>query len=266
MGRLDGKVAIVTGAAAGIGRATTLKMAAEGAAVLAADINGPGVEAVVAQVREAGGAAEAFTVDVSDEAAAAAMVDTAVRAFGKLDVLHNNAAATGDTVNRDRGITDLPLDVWQRAMQVNLDGVFFGIRHALPHLCAAGGGAIINTSSDSAVSGDLQYAAYGASKGGVDSLTLYVAVMYGKQNIRCNAIAPGLVVTANARTKMPPDTLAAFERHHLLPRLGDPTDIANLAAFLASDEAAWITGQVIRVDGGLLSQNPTVAYFREVSS
>lgn len=260
--RLAGKSAIVTGAANGIGRATAVRMAAEGAAVLVADIDAAGAGRVVDEIRAAGGTAEPFGVDVASEEQVKAMVATAVAAFGRLDVLHNNAAATGDTVDRDRGIADLPLDVWRRAMAVNLDGVFFGIRYALPHLIEVGGGAIINTSSDSAIGGDLQYAAYGTAKGGVDSLTYYVAVMYGKQNVRCNAIAPGLVVTPNARTKMPPDVLAAFERHHLLPRLGDPTDIANLAVFLASDEASWITGQVIRVDGGLMRQNPTVAYFR----
>lgn len=269
MPRLAGKAAIVTGAANGIGRATALAMAREGAAVLVADLDGAAAAAAAAriaadeQVTRSGGRAEPFEVDVADEAAVQAMVEQAVRTFGKLNILHNNAAATGDTVNRDRGIVDLPLDVWRRTMQVNVDGVFFGIRHALPHLLAAGGGSIINTSSDSAASGDLQYAAYGASKGAVESLTYYVAVMYGKQNVRCNAIAPGLVVTANARTKMSPQTLDVFERHHLLPRLGDPTDVAHLAVFLASDEAAWITGQVIRVDGGLLRQNPTVAYFRD---
>jgi NAD(P)-dependent dehydrogenase (short-subunit alcohol dehydrogenase family) len=268
MGRLAGKAAIVTGAANGIGRATAIAMAAEGAAVLVADLDGAGAAAVAAQiaaddgVRDGGGQALAFQLDVSDEDAVATMVGTAVDAFGRLDVLHNNAAATGDTVNRDRGIADLPLDVWRRAFQVNVDGVFYGIRHALPHLVRAGGGSIINTSSDSAASGDLQYAAYGASKGAVDSLTYYVAVMHGKQNIRCNAIAPGLVITANARTKMSQETFEVFERHHLLPRLGDPTDVAHLAVFLASDESSWITGQVIRVDGGLLRQNPTVAHFR----
>lgn len=268
MPRLAGKAAIVTGAANGIGRATAATMAAHGASVLVADLDGAAAAAAAAEiaaderVARSGGRAEPFAVDVADEAAVQAMVDHAVTTFGRLDILHNNAAATGDTVNRDRGIIDLPLEVWRRAMQVNLDGVFFGIRHALPHLLAAGGGSIINTSSDSAASGDLQYAAYGASKGAVESLTYYVAVMYGKQNIRCNAIAPGLVVTANARTKMSPETLEVFERHHLLPRLGEPDDIAHLAVFLASDEAAWITGQVIRVDGGLLRQNPTVAYFR----
>jgi NAD(P)-dependent dehydrogenase (short-subunit alcohol dehydrogenase family) len=264
MGRLEGKAAIVTGSASGIGKATAIAMAAEGAAVMVADMNGGGAEEVVEQIRLANGTAEPWTVDVADEGAVAAMVSGAVSAFGRLDILHNNAADTGDVVDRDRGLIDLPVDVWRRTMQVNLDGMFFGIKYVLPHLISAGGGSIINTSSASAARGDLLYAAYGTSKGGVESLTRYTAVMYGKDGVRCNAIAPGVVLTDNARTKLSPEIIGTMERHQLLQRLGEPLDIAKMAVFLASDDAAWVTAQVIRVDGGLLSQNPTVPYFRDL--
>jgi NAD(P)-dependent dehydrogenase (short-subunit alcohol dehydrogenase family) len=261
MGRLQDKVAIVTGSAGGIGRATALKMAVEGARVVVADILGEGAEAVVGEIVGTGGVAVAYQLDLGVIEQVAPLIDFAVTTFGRLDVLHNNAAAT-DQVMDDHDVATIDLSVWERTLAVNLRGTMLACRAAIPVLIGGGGGAIINTTSISAVAGDLEYTAYGVSKGGINSLTLYVATQYGKQGIRCNAIAPGMVVTQNSLTKIPSDALVEFERQHLTPHLGRPEDIANMAAFLASDEATFITGQIISVDGGLFSHNPTVAAFR----
>jgi NAD(P)-dependent dehydrogenase (short-subunit alcohol dehydrogenase family) len=262
VGRLQDKIAIVTGAAGGIGRATSLKMAAEGATVLVADVLIEGAQQVAAEIEHLGGTALARQVDISVPDEIFAMVSTAVEAFGGLDIMHNNAADTALTL-RDHDIANMDLDVWDRTIAVNLRGLMLGCRAAIPHLIARGGGAIINTTSISADAGDLRYSAYGASKGGINSITLYVATQYGKQGIRCNAVAPGLVLTPNALEMIPAGPRAEYERQHLTRRLGRPEDIANMVAFLASDEAEFVTGQIIRVDGGLFSHNPTVAAFRE---
>ena len=193
---LEGKVAIVTGAASGIGRATAEVLARAGAAVLVADLDGDGADSVAEAIAAGGGEAAGQPVDVSDETAVAAMVAAAVDRFGGLDILHNNAAAIGaSSPGADRDIAKLDVDVWDRTMAVNLRGVMLGCKHAIPHLLARGGGAIVNTSSGSSQRGDVTIPAYAVSKGGVDTLTLYVATQYGKQGIRCNAIAPGLILT-----------------------------------------------------------------------
>jgi NAD(P)-dependent dehydrogenase (short-subunit alcohol dehydrogenase family) len=261
MGRLDNKIAIITGSAGGIGRATALKMAAEGASIVVADMLGDGAKAVAEEINASGGVAAPLQVDLGIVEEVPEMIDFAVRTFGGLDILHNNAAAT-DRVMEDYAVADIDLEVWERTIAVNLRGTMLASKAAIPVLLERGGGCILNTSSISAVAGDLTFTAYGASKGGVNALTYYIATQYGKQNIRCNSIAPGMVLTDGAREKIPPEPLKEYERQHLAPRLGRPEDIANVAAFLASDEAEWITGQVIRVDGGMFSHNPTVAAFR----
>jgi NAD(P)-dependent dehydrogenase (short-subunit alcohol dehydrogenase family) len=265
MAKLAGRVAIVTGGGSGIGRASALALAREGAAVVVADLSEERAGFVAAEIASAGGRAHAQPVDVGEEASVVAMVDAAVARFGGLDVLHNNAAATDWSVlGGDGELAELELSIWERTLAVNLRGVLLGCKHAIPRLLARGGGAIVNTSSASGSTGDLVRTAYGVSKAGVDGLTRYVATQYGKRGIRCNAIAPGVIETPALRQNVPPEQVALFERHHLTPRLGTPEDVANAVVFLASDDAAFITGQIISVDGGLLAHHPTVAEVRAI--
>jgi NAD(P)-dependent dehydrogenase (short-subunit alcohol dehydrogenase family) len=261
MGRLSGRTAIVTGAASGIGRATAGAMAREGANVVVADINGPGAEEVASSIKAAGGSALSCPVDISDEGQVAAMVQRAVESFGALHVLHNNAALTDASMHaKDLTVVDLDAETWDRSMAVNVRGAMFGCKHAVPRMIDAGGGSIINTASNQALSGDLSQTAYAAAKGAVVTLTMSVATAFGKQNVRCNAISPGAIMTPSLIAACPPEIIEVIEQSNLVPRIGRAEDIANLAVFLASEESSFITGQVIRCDGGQLSHLPHFAY------
>jgi NAD(P)-dependent dehydrogenase (short-subunit alcohol dehydrogenase family) len=259
VGTLDGRVAVITGAGGRLGQASVRAMARAGAAVLAVDVNTETAEAVA---QETGGNVRAHTADVSIEDDVKGMVDKAVDVFGGIDILFNNAGLVG--LEHETTLLDLDVDLWDRILAVNLRGVMLGCKHVVPHLIARGGGAIINTSSDSSLAGDVVNFAYAASKGGVNVLTRYVAASYGKQNIRCNAISPGVHLTVDEYAKVGKDGFLSelynqMLEHCLLPRLGTPEDIANLAVFLGSQEAVYITGQLIQVDGGLLSHVPHYA-------
>lgn len=255
---LDGKVAIVTGGASGIGAATAMGLAGEGARVLVSDLNLEGAEAVAKRIEDAGGEALGFKVDVADEERVREMVGAAVDEFGRLDILHNNAAALG-LVERDADVANADAALWDETMAVNLRGPMLGCKYAVPRMIEGGGGSIINTSSGAGVAGDLNRTAYGVSKAGLNSLTQYVATQYGKQGVRCNAIAPALVLTPAARWTLPQEMIEILEAHHLTPALVEPEDIAAAVVFLASDAARFVTGQVLPVDGGFLAHLPTVA-------
>jgi NAD(P)-dependent dehydrogenase (short-subunit alcohol dehydrogenase family) len=260
MGRLDGKIAIVTGAASGIGKATARRVGAEGARVVVADMNADGAKQVADAISAAGGEATAVQADLSRTDEVRAMVQAAVTAYGGLDILHNNAAATHLAATRDLPVAAADPDVWDETMRVNLRGAMVAIQAAAPHMIARGGGSVINTASGAGLAGDLRNPAYGASKAGLISLTRYVATEFGKQGVRCNAISPGFIVIGEKPGR---DAVhATMLRHHLTPRLGRPEDIASLVVFLASDESAFITGQNICVDGGMTAHQPYVADLR----
>jgi len=259
MNRLKDKVAIVTGAASGMGEATVKLFAAEGAKVVAADINVAGLERVVGEVKAAGGEIIAKQVDIGDEKMIKDMIQTAVDTYGRLDILHNNAARLD--FQNDLNVRDMDVFEWDETMRYNLKSVMLGTKYAIPFMLENGSGSIINTTSMGGQVGEMTKSAYAAAKAGVISLTRSTAVQFGKQGIRCNAIAPGMVLPKD-RIENAPEALSAlidiYKDVKLLDRIGDPMDIANLALFLASDESSFITGQVINSDGGLLAQNPTV--------
>lgn len=248
--RLAGKRALVTGAASGIGRASALLFAHEGAAVAVADIDAAGAEATAAAIRAAGGQALALQADVASEPAVAAMVDGAQRGLGGLDVLFNNA---GLVLPGDEGPVETPLAVWERTLAVNLTGIFLCCKYALPALLRAGGGAIVNMASMVAHIGSaVPQIAYAATKGAVVALSREMAVEYARQGIRINALAPGPVETPLTRAFF--DTPAKLERrrvHMPLGRFAQVEEVARAALFLASDEASYITGASLLVDGGI---------------
>ncbi len=261
MPRFTNKVAIVTGAGSGIGRATALLLASEGASVTVADIAPAAADAVVAEIGAAGGTARAQVVDVAEADGNESMVADTVAAYGGLDVLHNNAAAL-DQNRRDQDVVTMDLATWDRVLAVNLTGPLLGCRFAIPAMLERGGGSIVNTASAAAFYGSHSLAAYGTSKAGVVALTRYVATAYGERGIRCNAVAPGVVVDQAMQAQLGGpmgDRLRNYSTSHLVGRLGYPEEIANAVAFLASDDAAFVTGEILRVDGGFTSHSPTYA-------
>ena len=254
--RLEGKVAIVTGGGGGIGSAVARRFVAEGAQVVIADLF---EESAKAAAEPLGDAAMAVQFDAADPASAEAMVEATVERFGGLDILHNNAAMTDPgKAQQDTDAVTIPIDVWDEIIDVNLRGYLLGCRYAIPHMIAGGGGSIINTASNSGSAGDLARIAYGASKGAIITMTKYIATQHGKQNIRCNSVAPGVVLT-EALSKTVPGLADIIKRHILTPEFGVPDDIAALVAFLASDESRYITGENISISGGGLSHQPHYA-------
>lgn len=263
-GSFEGKVAIVTGSASGVGAATARLLAQRGAAVAIADINDDGAARVAEEICAQGGSAVAVHVDVAEDEQVAAMVARTVEAFGRVDVLHNNAADLSDaTLGADTDVLGVPLDVWDRTMAISLRGPMLGCRHALPFMLAQGSGSIVNTTSTAGQRGDLSRVAYGAAKAGVIMLTQYVATMYGKRGVRCNAVAPGLVLSPIALRNMGPEALEIARSHQLLDLMASPEDIAPLVVFLASDEARFITGQTFNADGGVQAHTPSYADYAE---
>jgi NAD(P)-dependent dehydrogenase (short-subunit alcohol dehydrogenase family) len=245
MGRVEGKVAIVTGAGSGIGEATARLLAREGASVVVADLNGAEAARVASQLD----GAVAVKVDVSDEPDVVRMVETAVESFGGLDVLHNNA--TDSSLNAvDTDIVTLDMAIFDRLVAVNLKGAFMGCKHAIPHMLVRGGGSIVNTASVDGFVGRGVRAAYGASKAGIVLLTKSVASQYGTRGIRCNAVAPGLTLTPGAVSNATPEYIDAALALYPMPRLCAPEDVANAVLFLASDDAAYINAATLMVDGG----------------
>lgn len=255
MKRLENKVAVVAGAATGIGAACARRFVEEGAKVIIGDLN---IDTANQLADELGNAAIAVKYDAADEASIKNLIDSAVDKFGALHVLHNNVALTSKVAQTtDLNVTDISLSTWEDIMRVNTTSFLIGTKYAVPHMIASGGGAIVNTASNSGRFGDVVRTAYGASKAAVISLTQHIAVQYGKQGIRCNAIAPGVILTDAMKSL--PELVTLIEPHIVTPEFGEPHDVAALAAFLASDESRYITGQVIPIDGGASIHHPQLA-------
>lgn len=248
-GRFADQVIIVAGAASGIGAAAAARLAGEGASVVLGDIDVESAEKVAAQIMAGGGVATAVPYDQSDENSVSGLIDTAMEAYGGLDGLHANAADTA-TIAADTDAVDISLDVFERAIDVNLRGYLLLTRHAVPAMLERGGGAIVYTSSGAAFVGEGERVGYATSKAGVNALMRHVAVRWGKQGIRSNAVAPGLVLDATTRARLTDDLRQAVLESQPSPRIGDPADIAAAVAYLLSSDAEWVLGQVLSVDGG----------------
>lgn len=248
--RLSGKIAIVTGGGSGIGRSTAIRFASEGAKVSVADVDTVNGEETVSLIRESGADAIFVKSDVKDVTQIRNLINTTTATFGGLHILVNNAGIGHSEVRS----VDLDEEEWDHVIDINLKGVFLGIKYAVPELIKSGGGAIINTSSLLGLKGKKYQAAYNASKAGVVLLTQNAALEYGKYNIRVNAIAPGVIDTKIIDSwKQDERRWPSISKANALGRIGTPDEVANAIFFLASDEASFITGTTLSVDGGGLA-------------
>lgn len=251
--RVEGKVAVITGGASGIGRAAALALATEGAAVVIGDLHQEEASGVADQIQAGGGRAVGVAVDVTEEDSVTGLVATAVGEFGRIDVMCNHVG--GSDPRRDLDILGMELDEFDRTMQLNVRSTVLGCRAAIPYLIEGGGGSIINTASVGGMAGDFTQTAYGTAKAAVIRLTQYVATQFGAQNIRCNAIAPGAVMTPALRDNLAAELIEGIRSHNALPFIAEPEDVAHLMVFLASSESRYITGQVLVIDGGMSSHS-----------
>lgn len=252
MTELTGKVAIVTGASAGIGRAAAFALAAEGASVVIADVDIDRGEQAAREISHKGGTAVFIRADVSDDASVAALVAETVARFGGLDVAFNNAGIEGETAPT----AECTPDNWQRTIAVNLTGTWQCMRHEIPQMLRRGGGAIVNMSSVAGLVGFASIPAYTASKHGVAGLTKAAALEYADQHIRVNAVCPGVIDTemVDRFTGGQPDAQAALLATEPVGRLGQPEEIADAVVWLCSDRSSFVTGQAIAVDGGFVAR------------
>lgn len=252
MGRVQDKVALVTGAGQGIGRATALLLAREGAAVAVADVNAPAAEAVAGEIRAAGGRARAWRLDVSVEAEVAAVMADIEREFGRLDILVNNAGISGANGTAEE-ITEAE---WDEVMNTNAKSVFLCTKHAVPRMRRAGGGSIVNLSSVYGIVGSRNVAAYHASKGAIRIMSKTDALAFAEDRIRVNSVHPGFIWTpmlesgAQVPGVAPEAVHSAMAKLHPLGTLGEPEDVAHGILYLASDEAKFVTGAELVIDGG----------------
>jgi NAD(P)-dependent dehydrogenase (short-subunit alcohol dehydrogenase family) len=242
------KVAVVAGGAGGIGTASSVRLAEEGCAVVVGDVNADNARAVVEQISAAGGRAIDVAFDIADEESVERLLATAVAEFGGIDLLHCNAAALEPaTILEDTDVETVSLDVFDRTLAVNLRGHVLCTRHAIPCLLGRGGGAIVYTTSAAAYIGEPARPAYAIAKSGLTALTRHVASRWGRDGIRANGVAPGLILTPAVRASTIAEQVLARVPHR---RLGEPKDIASAVAFLLSDDGEWVNGQVLSVDGG----------------
>jgi NAD(P)-dependent dehydrogenase (short-subunit alcohol dehydrogenase family) len=248
MGRLEGKVALITGAGTGIGRATAQLFAAEGAKVVVAEVNVAAGEQTAQIISQAGGEAIALRTDVTEPDSIQAAIARAEQHFGALHILHNNA---GGSTTMDNTVVDAPLEEFWRVIRLDLFGTFLGCRFGIPAIIRSGGGAVINMSSNVALMGIAGRDCYTAAKGGVAAITRSMAVEFAPQKVRVNAIAPSATMTDRVRTMMAGNAAIEKLANSHLVGLIEPTDIAHMALFLGSDESRMVTGHVYPVDSGV---------------
>ena len=264
MNRLKDKVAIVTGSTSGIGIGIARLFAAEGAKVVVCGRREEKGQAVVDRIKAEGGEASFHFMDItSTESIEKLFADTAEK-YGKIDVLVNNAA---NVALKDGRVDELTVEMWDAIFQSDMRGTFFTTKTVLPYMQKnENGGSIINIGSMASCGGDLSSTAYACAKAGVDMLTKSTALHYGKQNIRCNCVRPGLIVTPENEAHVPQALKDIFLSNIMVNRYGCPEDIGHMCVYFASDESAYVSGQIINVDGGMNSHVPTVAQFREMNS
>ena len=259
MGKLNGKVAVITGAASGMGRATALRFAKEGAAVVVADLNSQAGEATIAEIAAGGGRAVFQHTDVASDAALKALIDRAVSEYGRLDITYNNAGIGGATGR----LEDTTAADWDKSFVILTRAVFLGIKYSIEPMRKVGGGSIISTSSVAGLRGVAGLHAYSVAKAEVVSLTESAAIELGRDRIRVNCICPGGIVTPLVYRGMRGGEDAARDamaKSQPIPRAGRPEDIAAMALFLASDDAEWITGTAMVVDGGMNTGNTRINF------
>ncbi|MEU4564560.1 SDR family oxidoreductase [Actinoplanes sp. NPDC023936] len=251
MNGLANKSVVVCGGATGIGAATAVRLAAEGALVTIGDLNLDGARETAEKITAAGGAAVAVAFDLAGEASIEALITRAVTEYGTIHGLFNvGADLSPETVGRDADLLEMDPAIWRRTFEVDLLGYALTCRAAIPVMLRGGGGAIVNTSSLAACVGEATRPAYAAVKAGINALTRHVASRWGRDGIRCNGVAPGMVMSETALATMSEDFTAAGLAATRSNRLGRPADLAGTVAFLLSDDAEWINGQVWTVDGG----------------
>jgi NAD(P)-dependent dehydrogenase (short-subunit alcohol dehydrogenase family) len=248
VGLLEGKVALVSGGASDIGQATARRLAEEGACVVVGDVSAPEAESVAAGVVAAGGQAIGVRCDVRDDDSVAAFVERAVSEFGGVDSADHNAAWSHPRLDTDAVGVDL--GVWDRVLHTTTRGALLLARHAVPRMAERGGGSIVNISSGTSTIGESTRVAYGVSKAALNQLTRHLAVRYGREGIRANAVAPGFILTATAAANVPAEVQQRLAEANPTRRLGTPLDIADVVVFLCSDASRYVNGQVLHVDGG----------------
>jgi len=247
---LTDKVAVVVGGATGIGAATAARLGGEGCRVVVGDIAKDAAQLTAERIAAAGGTATHVAFDLADPDSVADLIHTAATTYDGVDLLFN-VGADMSAIRADTDVVDIDFDVWDRVMAVNLRGYVAAMKYAIPRMLGRGGGAIVNMSSAAAFQGEPARPAYATAKAGIGALTRHVASRWGKEGIRCNAVAPGFTATEAIRSVPQwPDLQAGALKRIRGTRVGDPDDIAALVAFLLSEEGEWINGQVVNIDGG----------------